>query len=64
MRETLGFWWLWNHRLCAVNLTELLGRPLALLIGAVMFLGLGASRMEDKVGKIETMFEEQKEAWP
>ena len=60
VREALGFWWLWNHRLCAVNMTEMLGRPLGLFIGTIMWLGLGAGRMEAKISKLENMLEDQK----
>ena len=60
VREALGFVWLWNHRLCAVNMTELVGRPLGLVIGAIMWLGLGSSRIEAKICKLEAMFEDQK----
>ena len=33
VRESLGFWWMWNHRLCGVNLTEMLGRAMGLFVG-------------------------------
>ena len=60
VREALGFWWLWNHRLCAINMTELLGRSLGLFIGAIMWLELGAARMEAKICKLEAMCQDQK----
>jgi len=36
LQEVLGFWWFWNHRLCGVNMTELLGRPMGLFIGLLI----------------------------
>ena len=60
VREALGFWWLWNHRLCGVNLIELLGCPLGLFIGAMMWMRVGAGRMEAKISKLEAMFEDRK----
>ena len=60
MREALGFWWLWTHRLCGVNLTEMLGWPLGLFIGAIIWSGLGADSMEAKISKLEAMLGEQK----
>ena len=33
IRESLGFRWMWTHRLCSVNFTQILGRGMALFIG-------------------------------
>ena len=38
----------------------MLGLPLGLFIGGIIWSGLGADRMEAKISKLEAMFGEQK----
>ena len=43
IKESLGFWWMWNRRLCAVNLTEVVGRGMATFIGGNCFFSCSSS---------------------
>jgi len=67
LQEVFGFWWFWNHRLCGVNMTELLGRPMGLFIGLMIGLQFLVSwiftgyQIRPSGVRLLEMFKEEKE---
>jgi len=55
--QALGFQWLWNRRLGGVNISEIAGVKIGLLVGAIKLLGLSERGQNQMIERLETIFE-------
>lgn len=57
IRDALGFRWHWNRRLTAYNMSDLLGFPLGLFIGAIRLLKLSQNSENQIIERLSNIFE-------